>query len=180
MNGNTVLAVALTLQQEVDPVEIIESLGNIPNLALLQNILVPLGLFAMIVLLVWLRHRAAQAKALVRTDVQKHLLDKFNSGEELTRFIESDDGRRFLEQLTVERTDPRAAQLWPVRVGIVLAVLAIGLLALSTQDGGLVFPGIMALTLGIGVLIAAWVSHRLVSKWYRATLDDESPEQTGS
>ena len=134
----------------------------------------------MIVLLVWLRHRAAQARAVVRTDVQKHLLDKFSSGEELTRFIENEDGRRFLEQPTVEKTDPRAAQLWLVRVGIVLAVLAIGLLALSTQEGGLVFPGIIVLTLGIGVLIAAWVSHRLLSKWYRATLDDESPEHTES
>ena len=59
----------------------------------LVPLLVPIAGTAMIVFIVWFETRAKQAKVQARTELHKHLLDKFGSGTELAQFIET-EGRR--------------------------------------------------------------------------------------
>ena len=71
----------------------------------LQNTLVPIGLFAMIVLLIWLSSRHKQAKARARAELNKHFLGKFTSGQDLTEFL----GKRFYD--SAEKALQRISQM---------------------------------------------------------------------
>ena len=130
-----------------------------------EDILVPLFVFSMVVLIVWLRFRLTVARAGIRAESQKHLVDKFGSGRELAEFVESEGGRRFLEELTAKPVDPAGRVLNLVKAGLILATLGVGFLVLMVREVELIYPGVIVLALGIGFLIAAWVSHRLSKKW---------------
>ena len=55
---------------------------------------IPFAGIAMIVLIVWFKTRFRQARVQARTELHKHLLDKFSSGTELTQFLETEGSYR--------------------------------------------------------------------------------------
>ena len=67
------------------------------------EIIVPLGVFSMVVLLVWLGTRQQQAKAQARADLNKHFLDKFATGQDLTEFLGKEGSQRFLDEMWSEK-----------------------------------------------------------------------------
>src|SRR5207249_6054363 len=75
----------------------------------LENILipliVPLGAFAMVVLLAWLKHRTNEAKLRTQSEAQRQLVEKFGSGKELSEFMETDGGRRFFTNFLAAGTN---------------------------------------------------------------------------
>ena len=131
------------------------------------GVLVPLGAFAMVVFIVWFGTRQKQVRVQARTDLHKHLLDKFGSGTELAQFLESEGGKKMLEDLGAERVSPQDRALTHVRAGVVLTGLGIGFLVLTFKVSALAMPGGLLVALGIGFLIAAGVSRRLVKSWSR-------------
>jgi hypothetical protein len=53
-----------------------------------------------------------------------------------------------------------------VRWGVVLAAIGIGFLALSAMvDNGMVVPGVLSLSLGLGFLASSLISMRLARSW---------------
>ena len=137
----------------------------------LSAILVPLGLFAMAVLLVWMRHRSSEVEARTRAETQKHFLDKFGTGRELAEFIESENGKRFLEELATRRADPldrlfglQARHMRFVLTGTLLTVLGLGLLSITLMGTNMTVPGIIVLSLGLGFLISAGVLSQMTKK----------------
>ena len=128
-------------------------------------ILTPLGFFAMVVLLVWLGNRKSQARIQARAEVQKRLIDKFDSGRELAEFLGSEGSKRLLEALGEDKHSSRKWVLTMMTVGVVLSAFGIGFLAVMWKEPDLVFPAGIFLSLGIGFLIAAVVSYRLSKKW---------------
>ena len=145
-----------------------------PNMvAVLVPILTSLGCFTMVVLLVWLASRKSQARTQARAEVQKQLIDKFDSGRELAEFLGSEGSKFLLGELEEGRRDPRQRVLATMKKGAVLSALGIGLLTLIWKESDLVIPGGILLSLGIGFLIAAAASHRLSKKW--GMYEDEEP-----
>lgn len=141
-----------------------EALSHGPEPAgILVPILVPLAFFATIVAIAWLivLYRRSQAQA--RAEFQKQVLDKFASGREFAEFLESPASKRFLDELGSR--GPKEQILSSMRTGVVLAVLGLGLLVLSFARRGFVIPGVLALALGAGFLIATAVSYRLSKQW---------------
>lgn len=136
----------------------------------LESVLLPLGMFAMVVLLILFRHQTARSATEARAETRKQLLDKFSSGEELSRFIATEDGRQLLQQLTEDRVDPRSGVLPATKLGVIFSTLGLGSLALTRLDDRFLFPGVLVLALGVGFLLAAWVSNRMITKWYGASL----------
>ena len=124
----------------------------------------------------WLDHRRRQARIETRAEVQKKLLDKFDSGRELAEFLGSEGSKRLLEALGEDKHSSRKRVLTTMTVGVVLSILGLGFLALLWKEPNLVFPGGILLSLGIGFLIAAAVSYRLSKKWDMYKDEEPTPE----
>lgn len=128
-------------------------------------LLTPFALFLMIVAIVWLNVRQRQAQVRMRAELHKQLLDKFNSGREFSEFLESRGSQRFLEELWSQSKGPKDRILTAMRNGIVLAVLGLGMLALSLARRGFLVPAVLALALGVGFLISTAISYRFFRQW---------------
>lgn len=99
------------------------------------------------------------------------LLDQCANSNELLRYLESEQGRRFLESATIETSNPAARILGAVQAGAVLSVLGIaGLMVRNdltysdARETMIVFAS-GALAIGIGFLISAVASYVLSRSW---------------
>ena len=160
------------------------------DFAQLAEVVVPtvmfLGLFSMVVLLVWFGHRSRETESGLRAETQKRFLDKFDSGKELADFLATDNGQRFLTQIGENKSqrgtfldrffDPRAQARRMVVPGVILSFLGLGLLALTATGENLIAPGVIVLSLGIGFLISMALLHRISKK--SDTSEGERPTET--
>ena len=128
---------------------------------------VPIALFAMIALIVYVVARRRQAELRARAEFQKQILDKFSSGKEFADFLGTEGSQRFLAMLSSPGMGmgPRYRVLRHMRGGITLAVLGLGFLLLTAIRRGFVVPGVLFLALGAGLLLSAAVSYHFSKKW---------------
>ncbi len=101
--------------------------------------------------------------ARVQADVQTVLLARFDSAQNMAAYVETEAGKKFLSGLAFEREGPLAPMLDCVRWGIVIMFLGGALCILRTMgavDSDVIVPGVLALALGVGFEVAAFVS------WY--------------
>lgn len=137
------------------------------------GILVPLFFFAFLIAVIWLRTRLRQRRIQAQADLQKQLLDKFTSGPELSAFLESPGGQRFLAELHSRSAEARAQVVRSLRTGIILFALGVALLVLRAtltakdahETTGFLIGGVIVLALGVGFLLSAAISHFLAQKW---------------
>jgi len=137
--------------------------------------ILPLGAFAMFVWMVYLILEFFRRRHQFRmmTELHTKLLDRVGSASELTEFLNTPGGERFLGTLSAERapvTGPHTRILRAVQVGIVLLVLGLGIMGFGAIHGGgmsrdavngLGFFDTLALSLGVGLLLSGWASYRL-------------------
>jgi hypothetical protein len=112
-----------------------------------------------------------------QNDIHARLIDKFSTSQELAAYMETEAGKRFLEAAPLpiggtmgsQMPNAIARVLTPLQIGIVLASLGAGLLALrhagpDTYEPMLIL-GMIVLMPGIGFILSAaamWVlAHRL-------------------
>lgn len=126
---------------------------------------VPIALFAMVVLIVFVIARRRQAELRARAEFQKQILDKFSSGKEFADFLGSEASQRFFAALSSPAMGPRYRVLRTMRGGITIGVLGIGFLLLTGMRHGFVVPGVLLLALGAGLLISAAASYHFSKKW---------------
>lgn len=139
------------------------------------------GIGLTVVALAWLIRTLIEQrrwKQLSRTqsDVHNKILDRFNTTEQLLEYIRTPAGSKFLESapipLHVERpasgkTSTLAARiLWSVQIGVVIAIVGLGMLLLSAvfdedSSQGLFALGAIALCVGTGFIASAAVSLKL-------------------
>ena len=132
-----------------------------------EDVLIPLGAFAMVVVIVGLGTRAKQAHAAYRAQVQEKLIARFNSGPELVEFLQSPTGKQFLGE-AAEAPKQRAYDriLGSIRNAIVLGFLGLGFLGLVLRgEDWAMYPGFILTGLGLGFLVAAIVSNKLSKSW---------------
>ena len=133
----------------------------------LTSTLVPLGVFGMVVMIVWLVHLAKEKKLREQAELQKHFLNKFNSAQELTQFLDTPQGQSFLKDLRIGGSagGPKDRIIRSVKSSILLLALGAGFLALLRIEKDLIYAAVLLLALGIGFLISAAVSYWLSKKW---------------
>ena len=133
----------------------------------LTSTLVPLGTFAMVVLIVWMGHLAKKHKIGEQAELQKQFLNRFNSAQELTQFLDTPQGQNFLKDLQIGGNGggSKARIIKSIKGGILLLVLGAGFLILLRFESDLIYPAVILLALGIGFLISAAVSYWLSKKW---------------
>ena len=129
--------------------------------------IIPLAPFVMICVIVWVGSRARQEEYKRRAEVQKELLAKFSSGQELAEFMKTDGGKLFMPE-------PRKLRSPAHRVGSGILVLILGLgMLVSTRfftfdreaHQGFTVAGVIVVAAGMGLLISALVTQRLSRKW---------------
>lgn len=145
---------------------------------------------------IWNRTRDSLERRRLELDAQDKLLERIGPGEALTEFLTTDEGRRFLDQLTASQSaptrskDPRKGVLILTTLGLValfggfFMVNALLIPNLLVDDPEITLdvlpivasPAILLTGAGIGALIAAWIMHRLSKKW--GMLEAQEPEVT--
>jgi hypothetical protein len=114
-------------------------------------------------LIIWIAHRFQQVKIQAQRDVQLALLGKFSSGEEMTRFLASEEGKRLIDRLaTPGEDDPRQKTAGMLIAASILTMLAIAFAGLAVASGErhLAIPAVVIGSVGIGLFIGAGISHR--------------------
>jgi hypothetical protein len=134
-------------------------MGNL----LSEDVLVPIALFAMVVLLVAFSYKLKKARLQEQGELRKRLLDKFSSGQEFTEFLATPQGQSFLKEQ--EARSPKVRIISSIGAGIVLVLLGAAFFGLMFQKHSFVFPGTILTALGVGILVAAAISYRLYKKW---------------
>ena len=130
----------------------------------LNSIFVTLGFFALVALIAWLLFRRGQTRVQARAEFHHQLLEKFTSSGEFAAFLNSSGGQRLLEDLWSQHVNAKEHIVANMRRGVVLAVLGLGMLALSTHNHNLLIVGALILALGVGFLLSVAVSYRLSKK----------------
>jgi hypothetical protein len=118
---------------------------------------------AMVVLIVYFVSRGRARRAEVQAEVQSRLIDRFGSAPELIDFLQSPAGRQF-----VSGVQSAPALLARERIvsgfsrAIVLSMLGAAFLALTFfYDDDFAVPAAILFSLGVGYLLATFVSWRL-------------------
>ena len=125
---------------------------------------------------VWLRRQ----HLMLIGELSRRLIDKLSTVQEFSAFAKSEAGQEVLDALFTESVGrPEQRILRAVEMGIVLAALGLGLVCLGQYfefEGHEAFTavGVISLSLGIGFLVSAAVSHRIAS---RATVRPVRPGQ---
>lgn len=126
-------------------------------------------LFGMISFAVYTISRANARIAQLRTEFSTRMLEKFGSASEFIEFVRSPEGRKILEGASMEKPVDAAKLLTSVRRGILLVVLGVTFLLTIPMFGAGVEPtgyiGMVLLALGVGYLVSAVVSRKLMHTW---------------
>lgn len=98
-------------------------------------------------------------------ELQTKLLDRFAIGQELLTYLQTEEGKRFVETASVEHNNPMYRILTAIQAGVILTLIGIALLFLrgriaGGEDAFLGF-GAVVLALGVGFLISAGISWML-------------------
>lgn len=125
-----------------------------------------------------------------QTEVHNKILDRFGSSTEVLEYIKTPAGAKFLEAAPIALEAPRAPQNAPgnrivltVQIGVIAAILGIGLLLLSTRFAtesahGLFALGVIAFCIGAGFIASAAVSlflSRRLGIWEPSHRDTPRP-----
>jgi hypothetical protein len=135
-----------------------------------ENILVPFFVGATFAWIAWVIFSTIRRYSLAKmqSGVQMKLLEKIDSGQALVAYADTESGRRFMESLRTEQTEPEVPYrriLGGAQMGVVLSAFGIGMLLLHSTGVAperefTIFGG-LALALGLGSVLAAAVSYVL-------------------
>lgn len=115
-----------------------------------------------------------RANTRTRAEVYNRLIDKFGAAPELVEFLQSDAGLRFIEEHSVDTSQPLMKILSSIRLGVSLALVGGGMLVVgNVWDNTLgkdlydviSLGGTIVLTAGVGFIIAAVISYKLCKSW---------------
>ena len=118
---------------------------------------------------VWLYSQRKKERARAELEVRRRVLEKFATGEELTAFLASGGGRKFLEDISTDHASQADRILKSLQRGAILTILGLGLWLLVAwnprdMEAAGVF-GTIALAVGLGYLASAGVAYNLSRRW---------------
>lgn len=138
--------------------------------------LLSLGVFVGFLVSLILRHRYRLSILRAQTDFQRKLLDRLHSAEELRSFLESGAAYTMISSLAGSPQEPRMRMLGALVAGCVMAASGAGVLLFDRLAPRIahvydsvrpvfVMAGYVCFLGGVGFLIAAVITYRLVRSW---------------
>jgi hypothetical protein len=120
---------------------------------------------AMVVLVVYFVSRARTRRLEVQVEMQSRLIDRFGSATDLVQFLQSPAGRDFVTGVQVAPAIlTRERLLTGFTRAIILIMLGGAFLFLTFYiDDSLAVPAVLLFALGVGYLLATYVSYRFSS-----------------
>jgi hypothetical protein len=140
-----------------------------------------IAVFGFVAFLIWHGDRAKEEKRRRRSEERKMIFDRIGSGEALTSFLQTEEGRRLLDETDVPEKVVRG--LGGLR-GSVLGLLTAGIIATITSGGffyatsqgfqELVIPGAIIGSIGLGCIAAALLHYIFGKVWGSLDPDKEN------
>lgn len=125
------------------------------------SILVPIAFFAMIVTIVWLGTVTRRRDTDRRAELIRQLIDKFSTGEAFAEAMQSPEGSKLADALSLSREQPRRAWVGLFVPGSILTALGLGFVLLSATMGDVYrIPAVVIGSVGIALLVSSYVAWR--------------------
>lgn len=125
------------------------------------SILLPIAFFAMIVAIVWLGTVARRRDTDRRAELIRQLIDKFSTGEAFAEAMQSPEGSKLADALSLSREQPRRAWVGLFVPGSILTALGLGFVVLSLTMGDVYrIPAVVIGSVGIALLVSSYVAWR--------------------
>lgn len=132
------------------------------------EVLSPLALFVMVTAIVWIAHLTKRREYEHRTELMRNLIDKFSSGEAFAKTMDTAEGRRLVDALSLGKKDDSTSKVGLFTGGAVLTCLGIGFFVLSRlQSKVFEIPGVVVASVGAALLISSYVAWRAEEKAIR-------------
>lgn len=121
----------------------------------------------MVIAVVWTVTRARTRRAELHAEVQTKLIDRFGSAPELIDFLQSPAGRQFVSGVqSAPALMARERIMSGFTRSIVLTALGAAFAALTFfYSDDFAVPAAILFSLGLGYVIATWVSMKLVDRF---------------
>lgn len=104
-----------------------------------------------------------------KSKLQSKIVDKFTTVQEFNDFLQSKEGNKFLNFLKFNGLTPKGKILSSLSKGVILTSLGISLVIIGqifTEEMKYFLAfGIVFIALGVGFLIATFISYTLSKKW---------------
>ena len=127
----------------------------------LESVLIPIAFFAMIVVLVWLGTVSRRRDTDRRAELIRQLIDKFSTGEAFAQAMQSPEGSKLADALSLSRQGPSRAWVGLFVPGSILTALGLGFVGLSLMmDQVYRIPAVVIGSVGIALLLSSYVAWR--------------------
>ncbi len=130
---------------------------------MLQSILIPIALFAMVTLIVWFENVTKRQERQRRADLVRALIDRYSSAGELTEALSGAEGRALARALLLDGGERKPKWLGLIVPGTILLSLGLGFLLLAgpaAQSRVFVIPGVICAAIGVALLVSGYVAWR--------------------
>ena len=142
-----------------------------------------LGIFFLAGWLFYLLFRRYQVNTearMKRTDAFNKLLEKFSNAKEFSEFVQTEEGKKFIEDPVVKPANPLSKVLRFLQAGVLFLMIGAGYLANARRlkietDPNYVhqmmdsnYWGTLSLFLGAGLISVAGISYLFVRWWHLA------------
>lgn len=177
--------IAHTPAYYLDSVYIGETRAQTPSERMWNDVTEGIAIFftigIVLTVLVWLvktvvEHRRWSRLSKVQAEVHTKLMDRFATNEDLFNYIQTPAGKRFLESAPLQLDATPARQtpapvnriLWSVQIGVVIFAIGMGMQFMGGRVPDVSQPlyalGILAISVGLGFILSAFVSFILSRK----------------
>ena len=118
-----------------------------------MSAILPIAGIVFVIGVIFMAHRQKRHRLEAQRDVQLALLNKFANGQEMTQFLQTEEGRRLVDQLAAPtEDDPRHQAIGLMIPGFVLSSLGVAFLGLRFVVGreGFLVPAVITGCMGLG------------------------------
>lgn len=127
----------------------------------MQNILVPLGVFAMVVLILWFSHVTRRRAQEQRAEIIRRMIEKFSTGEAFAQAIQGPVGSKLASALTLESEKPTKKWKGLFVPASILTFMGIGLFFLAfVRDDDFLIPAVIIGAVGAALAVSTYVMWR--------------------
>lgn len=126
------------------------------------SVLVPFAFFAMIVLIVWFTNVTRRRDTDRRAELIRQLIDKFSTGEAFAEAMQSPEGSKLADALSLSREQPKRAWVGLFIPGSILTAIGLGFVFLSLTMGDVYrVPAVVIGSVGVALLLSSYVTWRV-------------------
>ena len=138
----------------------------------MQNTLVPLGVFAMVVLIIWLSHVTRRRAQEQRAEIVRRMIEKFSTGEAFAQAIQGPAGSKLASALTLETEKPSKKWKGLFVPASILTLMGIGFAVLPlVRDDDFLIAAVVVGAVGVALALSTYVMWRV---------EERNGDQTGA